>query len=403
MDTRTLKTPPLTQRATATAPSVASPVPGSHHLVTTVGGQSHLTFGVEEEFLLVDARTWRLVPEASELLDDVREAALTLHGEGTSYQVESATPVCDTLDSMRERLVESRGALAAAARRRGCRLIANASPVLNPEMPIRLNLDKPRRRVRQAYFGALTDNLIGCGRHVHVGSLDLDTAAQVSNRIRPWLPTFIALSASSPIWNGRDTGHASWRSIMWASWPSAGVPPHFAAPGGHTRAVRSLIDSGAALDEGMVYWDMRPSVRWPTIELRAPDMSPSLDGALFQASLSRALVTHALRREREGVPCIEVPDAQLRLARWLAAREGLEGHALDPFTGVQTSAAGLARRLVNLLGPELDAVGDYAFVTRTLGKLVKQGSWAARQRTVFNIRNCPTDVLHYLAEETEAF
>ncbi|WP_405497494.1 glutamate--cysteine ligase [Streptomyces sp. NBC_00096] len=394
MNARILSSLPGT--GTVTTRPRPAPLPAADRLPPT------LSLGVEEEYLLVDARSWQLVPAAAEILADVAGSGHAFHGEGTRYQVETATPVHHTLAGLRDSLGAARRVLSDAARARGYRLIAAASPVRTPPSPLHLNLDRERRRVRHDLFGSLNDNLVGCGRHVHVGSVDKDAAVRASNRMRPWIPTFIALSAGSPVWNGRDTGHASWRSVAWSSWPSAGVPPHFASTATYDSAVRSLLDSGAALDEAMVYWDLRPSANWPTLELRAPDMSSRLDEALLQAAVSRALVARVLAEDPDMLPGPIVSGRTLRLARWRAAREGLEGSGLDPFTGADVPAATLAWQLVDLLGPELDAAGDYDHVTRTLTDLIHGGSSAARQREVFERRWSCADVLRQLADETEA-
>ncbi|MGP3690508.1 carboxylate-amine ligase [Streptomyces sp. IBSNAI002] len=377
-------------------------LPHGPRLPSAASPQSTLSLGVEEEYLLLDARTWQLVPAAPEILADVADSGHAFHGEGTLYQVETATPVHYTLDGLRDSLTGARRVLATAARARGYRLVASASPVLAPPSPLALNLDKERRQTRRALFGPLTDNLVQCGRHVHVGTLDKDTAVRASNRMRPWIPTFVALAAGSPFWNGRDTGHASWRTVAWSSWPSAGLPPHFLSTAAYDGAVRSLVDSGAALDDGMVYWDLRPSATWPTLELRAPDMSPRLDGALLQAALARALVAHATADDPGMITGPTVSDRGLRLARWRAARDGFEGSGLDPFTGAEVPAATLAWQLVDLLGPHLEAAGDYDHVARTLTGMLQHGSSAARQRAAFARRQSPADVLRHLADETEA-
>ncbi|MFI8105909.1 YbdK family carboxylate-amine ligase [Streptomyces sp. NPDC086023] len=389
------------------AGTLVSPPPSSLPLPRTgarpTGDRpASLSLGVEEEYLLVDARTWRLVPAAAEILGDVASYGHAFHGEGTLYQVETATPVHHTLAGLRESLTGARRVLAAAASARGYRLVAAASPVLPAPAPLALNLDKERRRIRHTLFGSLTDNLVSCGRHVHVGAVDKSFAVRASNRMRPWIPTFIALAAGSPIWNGRDTGHASWRTVTWSSWPSAGLPPHYGSVSAYDRAVQNLLDSGAAVDTGMVYWDLRPSANWPTLELRAPDMSPRLDGALLQAALARALAAHVLAEDPD-TPCgPAVSGRTLRLARGRAAREGLEGGGIDPRTGAEVPAATLVWQLVDLVGLELEAAGDYDHVSRTVTDLLRHGSAAARQRAVFARRRSATDVLRHLAEETEA-
>ncbi|MCY0947088.1 MULTISPECIES: carboxylate-amine ligase [Streptomyces] len=362
-----------------------------------------LTLGVEEEFLLVDARTFRVVPAAELVLATAGGLPGELHPEGTRYQVELSTPVAHSAAALREELAALRRTLVRAARAHGCRLLASPSPVLAVEGPLRLTDDEPRQREQHHRFGSLTETLVSCGRHVHVGTLDVDTAVAVSNRVRPWLPTLIALAANSPFWGGRDTGHASWRAMAWAGWPSAGLPPHYTSTAHFRRSVRTLLDSGAALDTKMVYWDLRPSGHWPTLEIRAPDMSPDIDTAILQAELARALVATALREIAERRPEPAVRDDVLRLARWRAAHDGLEGFGLDPYSGAELPAADLAEALLDLVAPELAAVGDLDHAAKTLAGLLRDGSGAHRQRAAFARRQDLTDVLRHLADETENF
>lgn len=362
-----------------------------------------LTVGVEEEFLLVDARSLRVVPAAPLVLATAGGLPGELHPEGTRYQVEISTPIAHSAASLRAELAALRRTLGRAARAHGCRLLAAPSPVVAVEGPLHLTDDLPRQREQHRRFGALTDTLVSCGRHIHIGTLDVDTAVAVSNRIRPWLPTLIALAANSPFWGGRDTGHASWRAMAWSGWPSAGLPPHFTSTAHFRRSVQTLLGSGAALDTKMVYWDLRPSGHWPTLEIRAPDMSPDIDSAILQAELARALVSTALREIAERRPEPAVRDDVLRLARWRAAHDGLEGFGLDPYTGTELPAADLAEALLDLVAPELAAAGDLDHAAKTLAGLLRDGSGAHRQRVAFARRQDLTDVLRHLTDETEDF
>ncbi|MFE9633065.1 glutamate--cysteine ligase [Streptomyces sp. NPDC006463] len=362
-----------------------------------------LTVGVEEEFLLVDARTFRVVPAAPLVLATADGLPGEIHPEGTRYQVEISTPIAHSAASLREELATLRRTLGRAARAHGCRLLAAPSPVVAVEGPLHLTDDEPRQREQHRRFGSLTDTLVSCGRHVHIGTLDVDTAVAVSNRVRPWLPTLIALAANSPFWGGRDTGHASWRAMAWSGWPSAGLPPHFTSTAHFRLSVQTLLGSGAALDTKMVYWDVRPSGHWPTLEVRAPDMSPDIDTAVLQGELVRALVTTALQEIAERRPEPALRDDVLRLARWRAAHDGLEGFGLDPYTGAELPAADLAEALLDLVAPALAAAGDLDHAAKTLGALLRDGSGAHRQRAAFARRQDLADVLRYLADETENF
>ncbi|MFE9796989.1 glutamate--cysteine ligase [Streptomyces goshikiensis] len=370
---------------------------------STTTGTGPLTVGVEEEFLLVDTRTLRVVPAAPLVLDTAAGLPHELHPEGTRYQVEISTPVAHSAVTLRAELAALRRTLARAARAHGCRLLAAPSPVVALEGPLHLTDDEPRQREQHRRFGALTDTLVSCGRHVHIGTLDVDTAVAVSNRVRPWLPTLIALAANSPFWGGRDTGHASWRAMAWAGWPSAGLPPHFTSTAHFRRSVQNLLGSGAALDTKMVYWDLRPSGHWPTLEIRAPDMSPDLDTAVLQAELARALVAKALQEISEHRPEPAIRDDVLRLARWRAAHDGLEGFGLDPYTGAELPAADLAEALLDHVAADLAVAGDLDHAAKTMAGLLRDGSGAHRQRAAFARRQDLNDVLRHLADETENF
>ncbi|MFF0219143.1 carboxylate-amine ligase [Streptomyces vinaceus] len=360
-----------------------------------------LTLGVEEEFLLVDAVTRRPAPVAPEVLSVLGGTSPRIQAEGTPYQVELATEVAATATALRASLGSLRAELAAAARQVGCRLVASPVPVLGPPGAVELTRNLARHRAIHRHFGELAQTLIGCGRHVHVGPLNTAGAVGVSNRIRPWTATLIALSANSPYAYGRDSGHASWRTTAWSGWPSAGPAPYFDGPAGYERTVRRFLDSGAVLDPHMLYWDVRPSRNWPTVELRAPDVSPCADHAVLLAVLGRALAATALRADEERLPLPAVEDEVLRLARWRAAHDGLEGRALDPFTGAEVPAARLVVRLLESLEPALAGAGDLEFAAEAVDALLREGSWAARQRRVFTRGGGAAAVVDFLAEETE--
>ncbi|WP_186319037.1 glutamate--cysteine ligase [Streptomyces sp. SAJ15] len=359
-----------------------------------------LTTGVEEEFLLVDARTGQIAGIADRVLARLADGSGAFQLEGTRHQMELATPVTHTLAELRDQLLALRRRLAKAADELGCRLVAGAGPVLPMPGPPLLT-DDPRRHRQADQYGALMHTIVHCGCHVHIGTLDPDTAIKVGNHIRPWLPTLLAVSANSPFWNGHDTRHASWRAISWTIWPASGMPPVFASAAQYRQTVHRMIRTGAALDKKMAYWDLRPSSHWPTLELRAADISPSLDGTLLQAALSRALVARALRAVREERPLPRIPDEQLRMARWRAARDGFEGRGVDPMTGTLRPAASLAASLIEELAPDLEAAGDLPCVDRAMTALRRHGSGAHRQRLAFARRHDLGDVVRQLAEDTE--
>ena len=147
------------------------------------------------------------------------------------------------------------------------------------------------------------------------------------------------------------------------------------------------------LDPGMVYWYIRPSARYPTLEVRACDVLPTVDLAVLVAALTRALVATALRDLAGDVTAVEVPDEMLRAAHWRAARDGLAGDGVDVLSGQPMPAFELVRRLVSRVQPELDRAGDTAEVLDLLARLEADGAPAARQRAVRARRGELADVV----------
>ena len=203
----------------------------------------------------------------------------------TSCQVETTTDVANTSEELRTQLTRLRRIAAEAAEADGARLLAVGLPPTVPhEFPI---TDKPRYQQIAARFGMIAHEQGICGCHVHVAVPDRDAAIRVGNRLRPWLPLLLALTANSAVYRNTDTGYASWRSILWQRWPSAGPPPHFESADEYDAVVKMLQDSGAMLDDGMVYWDVRPSANFPTIEVRVADVPATVAETVLFAALVR--------------------------------------------------------------------------------------------------------------------
>ncbi|MBK3648056.1 YbdK family carboxylate-amine ligase, partial [Streptomyces sp. MBT33] len=145
-------------------------------------------------------------------------------------------------------------------------------------------------------YRQVADEQLICGAQVHVDVPDRDTAVGIMCLISPWLPVLLALSASSPFWQGSDTGYASWRTLLWQRWPTAGPVGCFSGAAEYDAAVDGLVRSGVISDAGMIYYDVRPSAHLQTLELRICDACPRVETVVLVAGLYRALVTDALER-----------------------------------------------------------------------------------------------------------
>ncbi|MFD1146190.1 carboxylate-amine ligase [Saccharothrix hoggarensis] len=346
-----------------------------------------MTVGVEEEFLLVDPSTRRPVARAVEVLSRVGDLppGSAVHRELIGTQVEFATGVCADLAELRDQLVAGRRALADAARAEGLLLVASGTPPLADPAPP-LSVGERFTRIEGMYRAQVTDYQC-CGCHVHVGVPDRDTAVHVADHLRPWLPTLLALSGNSPFDQGRDTGYASGRMLQQAGFPGSGVPPVLRTAARHDELVARLVDCGVLVDGSMTFWLARPSPRYPTVEVRAADTAATVDDAVLQAGLTRALVDTA---RAAGEPP-ELDEQVLAAAVWSAARYGLTGWGVDPFAGRQVPAVELVEALLEHVS---DALGDDRDLVRSLvSRVLTDGTGAERQRAA----GSPEDAVDLLA------
>lgn len=347
------------------------------------GPGTGVTLGVEEEFLLVDAVDGRPVPWAERALENARAVPgsppeVEYKAEFLCSQVETNTAVASELSVLGRQLLGARRALSAGAARAGALLLPSASPPLSGvRMPV---ASGPRfAAIAARYADAMADYQI-CGCHVHVGVPDRDTAVAVVNQLRPWLPTLLALSVNSPYRDGRDTGYASWRAIEQGCFPGSGIPPYFASAAAFERELDRLVDCGVLHDPRLCFWFARPSLRYPTVEIRTADACATVGEALLQAALARALVRTALGEVAAGRSAPELDGQIAAGAVWSAARYGLRGPAVDPWRARAVPAGVLVEALLSKVRPELERAGDLAFVTGQLARLTARGTGSERQR-----------------------
>ncbi|MFD7104439.1 carboxylate-amine ligase [Streptomyces celluloflavus] len=362
--------------------------------------QPRLTVGVEEEFLLVDPHSRLLAPVALPVIATARtKLADLVTPELTCYQVETRTEPHQHLGALAEQLYANRLYLSRAAVAHGARLISSGSPVLSPggTPPF-----MPGKRYERSgrIFGALDEEQVCCACHVHVGMDSREEAVLVSNHLRGWIAVLAAMAVNSPLWGGRDTGYAGWRSMCWARWPAAGPPPYFASAAHYDDAVDTLVGTGVALDVGGIYWDVRLSHHVPTLEVRVADAGLSVDDTVLFAALVRAAVATALDDVRAGRPASR-PDAHLlRAASWRGAREGLGGVLLDPVSRRLAPAWRRVGQLLAWVRPALVRHGDTALVDSLVSRLSLHGTGAVRQRAALRRRQRPADTVDYLLAGT---
>ncbi|MCL3862253.1 glutamate--cysteine ligase [Actinotalea sp. K2] len=344
--------------------------------------------GIEEELLLIDGATGRPIARAG---DAVRHATQgepeggaavggSVDGELQLEQLEIDTPPQTDLGALSSQLRAWRGRAVQAGRDVGAQVAAlGTSP-----LPVRPTLAPSPRFLRIAErFGLTAREELISGCHVHVSVDSLEEAVGVIDRIRIWLPALLALSANSPFWQGQDSGYASFRSQVWLRWPSAGPSELFGSADGYRRAVEEMIATGVVLDEKMVYLDARASSRYPTVEVRAADVCLEVEDAVLVAGLCRGLVETAAHEWQAGEPAAPVTTSLLRLARWQAGRDGLDGELLDPWRSTPRPARDVVEAMLEHVRPALARTGDEEAVETRFEQVLSRGTGARRQREVF--------------------
>ena len=356
--------------------------PSTNRPGTAPRGRFHRTFGVEEEFLLVDPATGQPVPAAEKCLAAEPQHpesgnAPVLALEVKQEQLEAVGPVCSTLQEIAAGIREGRRLADAAARSVGARAVALAtSPV--PATPTLV--PQPRFLNMADRFGLTLREQLTCGVHVHVSVADGEEGVAVLDRIRVWLPVLLALSANSPFWQGADTGYASFRYQAWSRWQTAGPCEKFGSERAYRRYVQSLLATGVLLDEGMVYFDARLSRNHPTVEVRIADVCMEASHTATIAAIIRALVESAAQEWYAGAPAPRLSAAQLRLAGWQASKSGVEDTLLHPLLNTPCPAAEAIQALMNHIRPALVSSGEAEQVALDVAGILASGTGSRRQR-----------------------
>ncbi|MFD5214091.1 YbdK family carboxylate-amine ligase [Microbacterium sp. NPDC058345] len=328
-------------------------------------------FGIEEEFVLVDAHA--LVPvSASELHSQVLGAfpgGGRLTSEFLTSQIESATAPLGTLAEAGEQLSGMRGMLADCAPGGGLIASTGAPYALAGAAQV---MATPHYDEVAELFGRLSLEHVVNGLHVHVHVVGDEERVRAMRRVREWLPVLLALSVNSPFAQGRHSGFASWRSIMIRRLPASWCPPAFHDAEDYHDALNRLMGIGLLPSRSSVSWAVRLSERYETVEVRVADAQLRVQDTLLITALTRAIVCAS--DLPESVP----QDGELDASMWLAARHGMRAHLFRPDGSTEPAWRAVERMLAGIRGV-LDELGDAAYVDEQLARLRSEGTGADRQ------------------------
>ncbi len=367
------------------------------------------TMGVEEEYLLVDAQSFELARAPQALMDScMAEMDGQVSPEFLQCQIEVGTKVCQTIGEAREDLKRLRACISNHAADHGLVPIA-ASCHPFADWKDQHHTDKDRYNELQQDLAGVVRRMLICGMHVHVGIGQKDLRIDLMNQLTYFLPHLLALSTSSPFWQGDDTGLASYRLTVFDNLPRTGLPPQLRSWGEFERSVQALVGLGVIEDSSKIWWDLRPSSRFPTIESRICDVSPRLEHALSLAALTQCLTRMLWRLSKKNQRWRLYDNFLVSENRWRAQRYGVTGGLIDFGRGEIVPMGELVQEMIELLAQDAEALNCTAEIENAL-QITKNGNSSERQRATYQAAieagkstdDALRDVVRHLIEEYHA-
>jgi carboxylate-amine ligase len=340
--------------------------------------------GIEEEYLLVDPETRSLAArQPAGFMDRCKEllGGRVTH-EFLQAQVEIGTGVCATVADARAEILELRGAVAAAAEEFGMRMIAASTHPWahwREQEPV----DMERYRILGAEHRSLARRMAICGMHVHAGIEDPDLRVDLMSQVAYFMPHLLALSTSSPFWEGHDTGLKAFRPIIIGDLPRSGLPEVFESWSDWTELLDMLAQTGMVTDPSKIWWDIRPSAKHPTLEIRICDICTWAGDGLTIAALYQSILAFLYHLKANNQRWRHYRRLLILENKWRAQRYGVEAEMGDFGRRVVVPLAELIDELVELVRPHAEALGCIAEVEHAR-TIVRRGSSADHQLRIYN-------------------
>jgi carboxylate-amine ligase len=315
------------------------------------------TIGIEEEYLLVDLKTRALASEPPpEMLSALEERIKDLvRPEFLKAQIEIGTTVCANVSQARAQLAHLRGTVAEVAKAYDLAPIAASTHPFS-SWTEQVHTDKQRYRELATAMQGVARRLLICGMHVHVGIEDADLRIDLMNQASYFLPHLLALSTSSPFWRGENTGLKSYRLSVFNELPRTGLPGRFDTFAEYQRQIDILIHVGVIPDATMIWWDLRPSAKFPTLEMRIPDVCTRLDDAIAIAALYQCILRMLYRLRRVNQRWRTYDLLLVNENRWRAQRYGTDEGMIDFGKGEMVSFTSLIEELLGMLAEDAEAL-----------------------------------------------
>ena len=359
-----------------------------------------LTIGIEEEYQIVDPESRELTSYITEILgSDHMVLREQMKPELHQSVVEVGSTVCETASQAREEVVRLRRLVSEKVAEKGLRIVSAGTHPFSSWMEQEITPLERYLGIQEDLQDVATKNLI-FGMHVHIGIEDREFLIDAMNVSRYLLPHVLALSTSSPFWQGRKTGLKSYRTINWRAFPRTGLPMEFDSWGQFEDMVDTLVRAGSIPDGSKIWWDVRPNWNYPTLEFRICDACTRVDEVVCFAAIFQAIVAKLWRLRRDNLTFRLYPPALIEENKWRAARYGIEGKLIDFGKQAELPAAELIREMIEwFLDDVLDDLGSRTEV-EYVHRILEEGTSAERQLAVFESTGDVKAVVDHLIAET---
>ena len=320
--------------------------------------EPRFTLGIEEEYLLVDPESRDLIREAPPTMLPACEALLEgqVTPEFLQCQIEVGTRVCASVQEARDDLAHLRRTVAQVAREHGFAMIASSTHPF-AVWGTQKRTPKERYEIIEEDLQDVVRRLVICGMHMHVAIEDDELRIDLMNQMSYVLPHFLALSTSSPFWQSHDTGLKSYRIAVWDEMPRTGLPEQFDSFGEFQRHVDVLVKAGLIEDGTKLWWDIRPSVRFPTLEMRICDICTRLEDTIAIAALYRCWLHMLYRLRLDNQRWRRYLPMLIQENRWRAQRYGIDQGLVDFGKGTIVAYRDLLDEIISLTREDAQALG----------------------------------------------
>ena len=358
-----------------------------------------LNIGIEEEYQIIDPQTREMRSYVQQFLEQGRAILPNqIRAEFLQSQVEAGTKVCRDVAEAREELVRVRRSMLQLAEDAGLWVAAAGTHPFSSWVRQRVSpFGRYPELVR--FLQDVGRQLLIFGMHVHIGIEEKELLIDVLNQLRYFLPHLLALSTSSPFWHGRDTGLKSYRSVVFENLPRTGIPPQFEAYASYRNYIDTLLATGSIAEPTHVWWDVRPSERFPTLEIRIPDMCTRVDETLCLVALIQAIAAKLVQLRQANQSWRLYPKHLIDENKWRALRYGTEGKLIDFGKKKEVSFPHLMTEILAWTDDVIDDLGSRREIEYA-DTILREGTSADRQLAVFRRTDDPRAVVDHLVEET---